>query len=97
MPPLQAGKNESLVIIGTNFAEAGNDVRVGDNKCDVTKEGPGRIECDVGEGIGDKQVTVIVPKVGYAQPRPHKDPNVALGRPIKLVGNSQVTVTVTLT
>ena len=53
---MQAGKNESLVIIGTHFAEEGNDVRVGDKDCYVTKEGPGRIECVIGEGIGDKQV-----------------------------------------
>ena len=85
VPPLQAGKNESLVIIGTHFADSGNEVRVGDNDCEVTEEGPGRIECYMGEGVGDKQVTVVVPKVGYAQPRPHKDPNVALGRKVKLL------------
>ena len=87
VPPLQAGKNESLVIIGAHFAKKGNEVRVGENQCNVTKEGIGRIECDVGEGIGNKQVTVIVPKVGLAQPRPHKDPNVALGRPVRINGN----------
>ena len=87
VPPLQAGKNESLVIIGTHFAAKGNEVRVGNNPCAVTEENAGRIECVVGEGIGDKQVSVIVPKWGYAQPRPHKDPNVALGRPVKINGN----------
>ena len=87
VPPLQAGKNESIVIIGAHFAKEGNQVRVGEKDCPVTSEGPGRIECIVGEGIGEKEVIVTVPKIGYAEPRPHKDPNVALGRYVRLKGN----------
>ena len=88
-PPLQAGKNDSLIIIGENFAKEGNEVRVGEKLCQVTSEERGRIECLMGEGIGKKQVTVTVPEIGYGRPRPHKDPNIALGRPIKLKGNPQ--------